>query len=91
MPTPANFIQVACATPTSEPDMAFSPPKLETTWRTSTIYFDQTKLISYGKYFDQNKNSGTGGYDNNKTQINLGTTGFIYNGNISDFENELVP
>jgi len=85
MPTPANFIEVNIVQAVPEPNTNVNPPVLNTKWKNSKVTFDPDNIISYGEYFDSNKQKFVSG----KTQVNLGLTGFIYNGNVSAFENEL--
>ena len=86
----AIFVEVNTATPKTKGQpgsgTGAGAMEIETIWKGGKITFDTEQILSYGKYFDPNKNNGSGGYINDKISVSLGMSGFIFNGTISQFE-----
>tara|TARA_B100001758_G_scaffold247851_1_gene267752 strand:+ start:10106 stop:10366 length:261 start_codon:yes stop_codon:yes gene_type:complete len=85
MPTPNNFIEVNIVQAVPEANTNVNPPTLNTKFKSGKITFNPDDISAYGEYWDSNGQQFISG----KTQVALGLTGFIYNGTVSAFENEL--
>jgi len=85
MPIPENFIEVDIVQGVTEPNANVNPPVLNTKFVSSKITFDTNAISAYGEYWDL----GGQKFISGKTQVTLGLTGFIYDGSVLDFENEL--
>ena len=85
MPTPTNFIEVDIVQAVPAANTNVSPPVLTTAFKAGKMTFNPNEITSYGEYWDPN----VAQFINGKTQVTLGLTGFIYNGTVLDFEDEL--